>query len=138
MTVISDTNKQAIKGFVQGVLGCKCPSEVFLSINVEKNPTNFADLSQGDLIAIGGKLLVFLIKTDNGEILASKLEQIFNRGREIRDKGGFHRFRLVISAPVKQPAEEILTRQFEILENPGERLHLHVIVTDQLPDLSAQ
>lgn len=138
MTVIADTNKQAIKGFVQGVLGCKCPNEVFLSINVEKNPTNFADLSQGDLIAIGGKLLVFLIKITDGEILTSKLEQIFNRGREIRDKGGFNRFRLVISAPVTQSAEEILTRQFEILENLDERLHLHVIGTDQLPDLSAQ
>lgn len=138
MTVILETDKQAIKGFVQGVLGCKCPNEVFLSINVEKNPTNFADLSQGDLIAIGGKLLVFLVETNDGEILTSKLEQIFNQGRETRDKGGFNRFRLVVSVPGKQPAQNILTRQFETLENLDERLHLHVIGTDQLSDLSAQ
>ena len=138
MTVILETDKQAIKGFVQEVLGCKCPNEVFLRINVEKNPTNFADLSQGDLIEIGGKLLVFLLKTNDGEILTSKLEQIFNRGREACDKGGFNRFRLVVSAPGKQPAQDMLTRQFETLEDLDERLHLHVIGTDQLPDLSAQ
>lgn len=138
MTVISETDKKAIKSFVQGVLGCTCPNEVFLSINLERNPSNFADISRGDLISLGGTLLVYLIKPNDGEDLAGKLEQLFNLGRETRDNGGFNRFRLVVSTSREQPTRKSLARQFEILENLDERLHLHVIGTNQLPDLIAQ
>jgi hypothetical protein len=138
MTVISGTDKKAIKSFVQGVLGCTCPNEVFLNIKLEKNPSNFADLSRGDLISIGGTLLVYLIKPNDGEELVGKLELLFNRGQETRDKGGFNRFRLVVSTSRIQPTQEILARQFETLEDLDGRLHLHVIGIEQLPDLIAQ
>ena len=136
--VISETDTQTIKRFVQRVLGCTCPNEVFLNINVEQNPPSFADITQGDLISIGGKLLVYLVNTHDGEDLASKLEQILNRGRETRDKGGYNRFRLVISTSRKQPMQELLTRKVETLNNLDERLHIHVIGIDQLPGFSAQ
>jgi len=138
MTVISETDKKAIKSFVQGVLGCTCQNEVFLNIKVEQNPPGFADITQGDLIAIGGKLLVYLISANNEEILPSKLEQLFDLGRETRDNGGFNRFRLVVSTSRAQPTRKSLARQFEILENLDERLHLHVIGIEQLPDLFVQ
>lgn len=138
MTVLSETDKKAIKSFVQGVLGCTCQNEVFLDIKLEKNPSNFADLSGGVLISIGGTLLVYLIKPNDGEDLAGKLEQLFTRGQETRDKGGFNRFRLVVSTSRIQPTQEILARQFEILEDIDGRLHLHVIGIEQLPDLIAQ
>ena len=138
MTVISETDKKAIKSFVQGVLGCTCPNEVFLNIKLEKNPSSFADTSRGDLISIGGTLLVYLIKPTDGEDMAGRLGQLFNRGREIRDKGGYNRFRLVVSTSRIQPTQEILARKFEALEDLDERLHLHVIETEQLPDLIAQ
>ena len=138
MTVISEKDKKAIKSFVQGVLGCTCPNEVFLNIKVEQNPPGFADITQGYLIAIGGKLLVYLISANDEEILPSKLEQLFNLGRETRDNRGFNRFRLVVSTSREQPTRKSLARQFEILENLDERLHLHVIGIEQLPDLIAQ
>jgi len=136
--VLSETDKKAIKSFVQGVLGCTCPNEMFLNIKVEQNPPGFADIIQGDLIVIGGKLLVYLIKPNDGEGLAGKLEQLFNLGREIRDNGGFNRFRLVVSTSREQQTQKLLARQFEILENLDERLHLHVIGIEPLPYLIAQ
>jgi len=138
MTVLSETDIKAIKSFVQVVLGCTCPNEVFLNIKLEKNPSNFSDLSRGDLISIGGTLLVYLIKPNDGEDLADKLKQLFNRGQETRDKGGFNRFRLVVSTSRIQPTQEILTRKFETLEDLDGKLHLHVIGIEQLPDLIAQ
>ena len=138
MTVISETDKKAIKRFVQEVLGCTCPDEVFLNINLEKNPSNFADISQGDLIMIGGKLLVYLIKPNDGKVLVSKLEQLFIRGREMRDNGGFSRFRLVVLILGNPSVREILSQKFESLKNLDERVHLHVIEDDQLPSVIAQ
>ncbi len=138
MTVILETDKEAIKKFVQGVLGCTCPDEVFLNIKLEKNPSNFSDISRGDMISIGGVLLVFLIKPNDGEDLAGKLGRLFNRGQETRDKGGFNRFRLVVLTSRILPTREMLARQFEALEGLDGRLHLHVIETEQLPDLIAR
>ena len=135
---MSETGKQAVKRFVQEVLGCTCPDEVFLSINVEKNPLDFAEISKGVLITIGDKLLVYLISTNDGELLASKLEQVFNRARETRDKVGFNRFRLVVSSSREQSTGDILIQKFESLENLDERLHLHVIEPEQLPDLGVR
>jgi hypothetical protein len=127
------TDKQAVKRFVQEELGCTCPDEVFSNIEIEDSPASFADLSEGQLILIGGKLIVYLIQTNDGMNLTNKLEQIFNRAREIRNKNGFNRFRLVVSAPSEQLNRDILTQQFENLVNIDERLHLHVIKHDQFP-----
>ncbi len=132
MTEISETDRQAVKEFVQEVLGCTCPNEVFRNINLEKNPSNFADLSRGDLIAIGDKLLVYIVKASDGEVLAGMLPQLFNLGREKRDEGGFNRFRLVVSTSETQSTRETLTRRYEALEDLDERLHLHVIGVEQL------
>ena len=132
MTEISETDRQAVKEFVQEVLGCTCPNEVFRNINLEKNPSNFADLSRGDLIAIGDKLLVYIVKASDGEVLAGMLQQLFNLGREKRDEGGFNRFRLVVSTSETQSTRETLTRRYEALEDLDERLHLHVIGVEQL------
>lgn len=138
MTAISETDRQTVKEFVQEVLGCTCPNEVFRNINLEKNPSSFADLSRGDMIAIGNKLLVYLVKASDGEVVAGRLQQLFNRGREKRDEGGFNRFRLVVSTSGTQSTRDTLTRRYEALEDIDERLHLHVIGVEQLPDLISQ
>lgn len=131
----TDVNRAAIEKFVREGLGCTCPDEVFQSISVEQNPTAFADLHKGHLLAIGGKLLVYLVETDDWASVAVNLEQIIRRGREKRDDGGFNRFRLVVSTPEIQPARQILMRKFDALNELDEKLHLHVIAPDQLPEL---
>jgi hypothetical protein len=136
--VISDKSQQAIKIFVQEILGCTCPDEIFYNIDIEINPSELADISQGDLIAIGDKLLVYLVSANEAEFLSDKLEQIFIRGREIRNMRSFNRFRLVVSSQREQESREILARKFASLENVDERLHLHVIAPEHLPDMDVQ
>ena len=136
--VISAKVQQAIKIFVQEILGCTCPDEVFSNIEIEINPSELVDISQGELISIGDKLLVYLVSTNEAEFLADKLEQIFIRGREIRNMRSFNRFRLVVSSQREQESRVILTRKRARLENIDERLHLHVIAPEHLPDMVAQ
>jgi hypothetical protein len=131
----TDVNRAAIEKFVREGLGCTCPGEVFHSIRVEQNPAAFTDLLKGDLVVIGGKLLVYLVETNDWASVADKLEQIIRRGFEMRDAGGFNRFRLVVSTSDIQPARQKLLRLFGVLDELDERLHLHIITPDQLPDL---
>ena len=53
----------------------------------------------------------------------------------MRDAGKFNRFRLVVATPNIQPARQIMLRQFDTLVELDERLHLHVITPDQVPQL---
>jgi hypothetical protein len=131
----SDIRKEEIEKFVREDLGCRCPDEVFDAINVIHNPVEFDDPQKGCLLAIGGKLLVFLVTAHDWSSLTNRLEQIFNRGREKRDAGKFNRFRLVIVTPDIEPARQVLLRQFDTLSERDERMHLHVVTPDQLPKL---
>jgi hypothetical protein len=131
----TDINRAAIEKFIRDGLGCTCPDEVFESISVEQNPGEFADFQKGRLLTIGGKLLVYLVETNDWASVAAKLEQIFGQGCEKRDAEGFNRFRLVVSTPDIQPARQLLLQQFDALSELDERLHLHVITPDQLPEL---
>ena len=65
-------------------------------------------------------------------------QQLFNRGREKRDEGGFNRFRLVVSTSETQSTREIIDPAVsKSLEDLDERLHLHVIGVEQLLGLIA-
>ena len=133
MREISEADKQAIKKFVREVLGCTCPDEVFANVSFEKNPSKLAEISQGDLVSIGDKLLVYLTSTNDGELLAGKLEQILHQGRELRNIRNFNRFRLVVSCENEQAIRDRLNQKLKNMDNIDERLHLHVIGSDQLP-----
>ena len=128
-------DRAAIKKFVREGLGCTCPDAVFDSISVEQNPDVFDEMQKGLLLRVGGKLLLYLVETNDWASVAAKLEQIIRWGRKNRDAGGFNRFRLVVSTPDIQPARQILVRQFDALNELDEKLHLHVITPDQLPEL---
>jgi hypothetical protein len=131
----SDVPREEIEKFVRDDLGCTCPDEVFEAISVVHDPVEFGDLQKGCLLAIGGKLLIYLVKMHDWSSLIDSLEQIFNRGREKRDAGKFNRFRLVVVTPSIQPARQILLRQFDSLSERDGRLHLHIVTPDQLPKL---
>lgn len=133
--VEADVPKGEIEKLVRGDLGCTCPDEVFDAISVVHNPIEFGDLQKGYLLAIGGKLLVYLVVTHDWSSLKDGLEQIFRSGREKRDAGGFNRFRLVVVTPDIKSARRILLREFDTLGELDERLHLHVIGPEQLPKL---
>ena len=132
-----NTDKGAIVRFVREELGCACPDEVFESISIRNYVAEPGDVLKGKLLEIGGRLLVYLVKTEDVTSVVSHMEQIFRRGRELRNAGGFNRFRLVVAVPVVQPAEELLSQEFDSLTGLDKKLHLHVISNDQLPRNSA-
>ena len=131
----AEIDRAVIEKFVREELGCTCPTEVFASVSLEKNPAIFSGLLKGYLLEIGGKLLVYLVETDDLALVSTNLEKIFRRGREKRDADGFNRFRLVVSTPDIQPARQVLLQQFNDLHELDEKLHLHVIQPQQLPEL---
>jgi hypothetical protein len=123
----------AIEGFVRNALGCTCPDEVFRSVRIQHPGADFAGLSPGYLIEIGGRLLVLVIETDRWEALSPPLETLVSQGRRLRDAGGFRRFRLVIATPKVTAARAALARQFAAFSDRDERLHLHVLSPADLP-----
>ena len=128
-------NRTAIREFIREEIGCTCPDEVFESINIEKKPRHDENFNSEYLVSIDGKLLVYLVEPYQWSSLTDSLEQIFCWWREMRNIGGFNRFRLVVITPDIKPARRKLLRQFGSLDGLDERLHLHIIEHKQLSDL---
>ena len=126
-------NKSAIKRFIRDSLGCTCPEEVFKSISLEKDPGYTARLKAEYLLIIGNKLLVYVIEPDDWRLVVSNLKQIFEWGKTKRDTTGLNRFRLVVSTPEFQSAQNTLVQSMETLPGLDGRLHLHVIPPQILP-----
>lgn len=129
VTALNHSACGRIEGFVREALGCACPPHVFGDIRLETAPDGFPDLPGARLLTIGGRLLVLLVDTDAADMDAGQIKALLERGRVLRDAGGFNRFRLVIVSPAIAATE------------PGngltgdDRLHLHRIAASQLPDL---
>jgi len=120
---------RVIEQFTRDTLGCSCPDEVFRTVSVETNPPAFRDAGPARLLRIGGRLLVLLLELRGQDTLP--LERLFSRGRQLRDAGGYNRFRLVVAAPLAMHPS--LGVRFARLDGLDERLHLHLITPDQLP-----
>lgn len=123
----------SIKHFVRHELGCACPDEVFATIDVQHAPSGFAGLPGDCLIAVGTRLLVLLIVTAHWPEVSRNLESLVNRGRELRDGGGFNRIRIVLATPQPTAAQAVLMEQFGDLPSLDDRVHLHIITADGLP-----
>lgn len=122
-----------IQNFVREVLGCTCPDEMFQTVRIDKNPQPFAGMQQCCSIAVGARLLVLVVAEDNWPAIMNELGTILERGRRLRDREGFNRFRLVVATPDPQAAQPHLVAHFESLGYRDDRLHLHVVASDQLP-----
>ncbi len=126
-----------IKHFVRRELGCACPDQVFDSIDVLDAPPRFPGLPGDYLIAIGHRLLILVIGTRSWQEVAPCLEQLFSRGRDIRDAEGFGRFRLVVVTGDIEVARPALAKLFDALTETDDRVYLHVIAPEGLPALDA-
>lgn len=122
-----------VEGFVRGALGCACPPAVFGDIRLETDPAGFPGLPGARLLAIGGRLLVLLVDGAAMAMPAAQIETLLRRGRDLRDSGGFNRFRLVIVAPREDHAGMPATFDPDSLAAKDGRLHLHTVRPAQLP-----
>jgi hypothetical protein len=120
-----------IEGFVRDALGCACPPAVFGDISLETAPAAFTGIPGARLLAIGGRLLVLLVDDAPAGLASHAINSLLRRGRDLRDAGGFNRFRLVIVAPPgcdPRGAGDSVTPV-------DDRVHLHTLASAQLPAL---
>ncbi len=115
----------SIKSFVQGTLGCRCPEEVFRSIDCRFN-VRLNGATVVCAVIIGSRLLLYVVDDDEGALEEKRLAFYVAEGKRERDSKGLNRFRLVIVAKTEAIGER-LQKAFQTLKNADDRIHLHVI-----------
>ncbi len=113
-----------IKSFVQDTLGCRCPEEVFRSIDYRSYVRLGDDVTLTCAITIGGRLLIYVIEKDAG-LDDALLAFLVAKGKKERDSRGLNRFRLVVATDDAATKEGLMHR-FEELQDKDENVHLHV------------
>lgn len=115
----------AIKTFVRNQLGCQCTEEVFQQIIVGA-PTIFPEDNPGwDLqMLIGFRLLISLVPVSKLRNLPEDITKMLQAGKDMRDRHGLNRFRLVLLGQLDKALSESLAAKAQQLD---EKIHLHVI-----------
>ena len=124
-------NNENITTFVQRILGCGCPEEVFHYIDCQCD-IKINDLAVKNRVNIGNRLLIYVAEVNESDLVNHILTLLYNAGKKDRDSSGFNRFRLVLATEIlddiKQPAEDI----FKAI-NKDDKMHLHVILKKDIP-----
>jgi hypothetical protein len=118
-------NLEAIKAFVRKQLGCQCEEEVFKQ-TVVGAPTIFSEDNPGwDLqIMVGFRLLISLVPVQKLRSPDEDISKMLQAGKEMRDKHGLNRFRLVLLGRLDKELYESCQKKAQQLDA---RIHLHVI-----------
>jgi hypothetical protein len=124
-------NNENITTFVQRILGCGCPEEVFRYIECQSD-IKINDLAVKNRVNIGNRLLIYVAEVNESDPVNRILPLLCDAGKKDRDRSGFNRFRLVLAADrldeIKQAAEDI----FKAI-NKDDKMHLHVILKKNIP-----
>jgi hypothetical protein len=120
-----------IKHFVQEILGCSCPEEVFNKIDYQKESEDIS----GRKVNVGDRLLIYIItmdrKPDIQEVINSALEQ----GVEEREKKGLNRFRLVLVASHPDELRSSAEHAYDSSGFTDEKTHLHIVKKSDVENL---
>lgn len=106
-------------------LGCACPDEVFADVEAHRG-LRVGEVPVSWRIAVGGRLLVYVLETGGGEDLGRRLAALVPAALAERDRGGYSRLRLVLvgDGPDLARAGE-LAIDTAGLTDP--RLHVHAL-----------
>jgi hypothetical protein len=119
--------------FIKEGLGCGCPDEVFSYIHVERKPDAFQGLPIDYLITIGDRLLVAIcVSVMLSDELGVDIRKSLVVGRELRDRKGFNRFRLVVTSEEADMAAAI-QNQLAGITRLDDNVHLHVVRPSVIP-----
>ena len=133
MIKLTPKDTQEVVSFVQEGLGCGCPDEVLHDIQIEPHPYSFAGQPIDYLVSIGGRLLIAISMSSGWAEVAGELQQLLETGKNLRDRKGFNRFRLVVSSDEPENATAALQEQFTDLTGMDNKVHLHVVRPSALP-----
>ena len=112
-----------IKRFVQEILGCSCPEEVFNNIDYQ----NASDGISGRKVNVGDRLLIYIIPTDRESDIQRVINSALERGVAERDNKGFNRLRLVLVDASPDVLRSSAEQAFESSGYTDEKTHLHVV-----------
>jgi hypothetical protein len=117
-----------LKQFVRETLGCTCPDEVFDRVDLRDGPP-LSDGGHVRRIAIGGRLLVYLIEGVSLDEASREIGRWAVSGRADRDGSDMNRFRLVIRLDdISDPEAGRLADVFAAArEQDDDRMHLHLV-----------
>ncbi len=125
-------DNQKIKVFVQQTLGCSCSEEVFKKIVVEDG--ELPDSFFNHRITIGGKLLIYICNVTKPENIKEQLPLILTDGKSHLNREGLNRFRTVLAtnAGYIPAVTEVATKIFNEFSGKDDKVHLHVVDTNDL------
>lgn len=121
-----------IEQFVRGTLGCRCPAGVFDSIELRQLPGTTAAQPVVQLL-VGERLLIQCVRPPQ-DAATPWIEQLAVAGQEIRDRGGYNRFRLVVVGGHATDLPLELQARFAAAVAGDDHAHLHLVTEDQLPE----
>ena len=133
-----DLDHEQVKDFTKNVLGCQCPDDIFKEILIEYRMTLEPNLIIDQILTIGNRLLIFLVKIDNNEINFIKgiLPKLIVFGKTWRDKKNLNRFRLVILTNDRVGIFDILNEFFTDQIGNDDKIHLHILDSNILSNIA--
>ena len=119
-------NKEQIKYFVQKILGCGCPEEVFYSIECTYNVRLNEEIVLNSAITVGNRLLIYVLDIEPNGLTENNLAFVVSAGIRERDSRGLNRLRLVFVADEFRNGMPLINA-FEALKDVDEKTHFHII-----------
>jgi len=124
-------NNENITTFVQRILGCGCPEEVFRYIECQSD-IKINDLAVKNRVNIGNRLLIYVAEVNESDSVNRILPLLCDAGKKDRDSSGFNRFRLVLATDILDDIKQSAEDTFKVI-NKDEKMHLHVILKKNIP-----
>ena len=124
-------NNENITTFVQRILGCGCPEEVFRYIECQSD-IKINDLAVKNRVNIGNRLLIYVAEVNESDPVSQILTLLYNAGKKDRDSSGFNRFRLVLATDILDDIKQSAEDTFNAI-NKDDKMHLHVILKKNIP-----
>ena len=120
-----------IKRFVQEILGCSCPEEVFNQIDYQEE----GDGILGRKVTVGNRLLIYIITMDGKSNIQGVINSALVQGVEEREKNGLNRFRLVLVTSCPDELCSLAEHAFDSSGYADEKTHLHIVSESDLESL---
>lgn len=125
-----------LERFVRETLGCTCPDEVFEQVEIGAG-SPLPDGGWVRRIAIGGRLLIYLVDGAPVDAVDRDIRGWILSGRIDRDGAGMNRFRLVIGLDglSGSHADRIKGAFAAACDEGDDRMHLHLVEPDAIGTL---